>query len=406
LSQRRVAVTGIGAISSVGATSAEFLAAAETGTSGIGPIEAIPTDRLGIRIAAEIKGFDPAACFERRRIAMLDRTSLLAVVAAREAMAQAGLSGSGAAFDSARAGVIVGASIGLGTFDDAYRVFYGEGVNRVPPLSVPRIMPNAPASAVSMEFGLRGASFATASACASSTHAVGLAFQMVRHGMLDVAVTGGSDAPITVGHMKAWEALRVLSPDGCRPFSKDRNGLVIGEGAAMLVLESFEHARARGVPILAEIAGFGMTADAADLTAPDEHGAAAAVRAALDDAGIAPDAIGYINAHGTATRINDRAEVGALRTVFGPHLSRMAVSSTKSMIGHCMAGGGALELALTALALRAGVVPPTAGFNEPDPECDIDTVPNTARAAQVEWALSNSFAFGGLNAVIALRAAP
>jgi nodulation protein E len=405
LSQRRVAVTGIGAISPTGATSAEFLAAARTATCGIGPIEAIPTDRLSIKIAAEVKGFDPVAHFERRRIAMLDRTSLLAVVAAREAMAQAGLSRAGAAFDSARAGVILGASIGLNTFDDAYRAFYGEGVNRVPPLSVPRIMPNAPASAVSMEFGLRGASFSTASACASSTHAIGLAFQMVRHGMLDVAVTGGSDAPITVGHMKAWEALRVLSPDGCRPFSKNRNGLVIGEGAAMLVLESFEHARARGAPILAEIAGFGMTADAADLTAPDEHGAAASMRAALEDAGIAADAVGYINAHGTATRINDRAEVGALRTVFGAHLSRMAVSSTKSMIGHCMAGGGALELALTALAMRAGVVPPTAGPTEPDPECDIDTVPNTARAVQVEWALSNSFAFGGLNAVIALRTA-
>jgi nodulation protein E len=205
--------------------------------------------------------------------------------------------------------------------------------------------------------------------------------------------------------MKAWEALRVLSPDGCRPFSKDRNGLVVGEGAAILVLEAMDRAKARGAAILAEIAGFGMTADAADLTSPDAAGGAAAMRAALADAGVALEAVGYVNAHGTATRINDRSEIAALRLVFGAHLDRLPVSSTKSMVGHCMAGGGALEAALTAMCLRDGVLPPTVGFREADPECDIDCIPNVVRTVAVEWALSNSFAFGGLNAVIAMRAA-
>jgi nodulation protein E len=380
---------------------ASFWAAARCGGSGIGPITTVPTERLNARIAAEIAGFDPAPLFDRRRLAMLDRTAQLAVVAAREAVGQSGILDAGP--DPAGIGVILGASIGLHTFDDAYRVLYGDNVNRVAPLSVPRIMPNAPASAVSMEFGARGPAFSVASACASSTHAIGLAFQMVRAGQVQAAIAGGSDAPLTVGHLKAWEALRVLSPDGCRPFSADRNGLVIGEGAAMLVLETFAHAQARGAQILGEIVGFGMTADAADLTSPDKAGAAAAMRAALDDAGIDPAAIGYVNAHGTATRINDRTEVAALRDLFGAHLDRIAVSSTKSMIGHCMAAGGALELALTMRALREGMLPPTAGFHAADPECDIDCISGAARAVAVEYALSNSFAFGGLNAVLAVR---
>ncbi len=355
-------------------------------------------------IAAEIAGFDAAAHFERRQLGMLDRCAQLALVAAREAMKQAGLDRAAITrLSRSRAGVVLGASIGLGTFDDSYRMLYGEGVNRLPPLTVPRIMPNGATSAVSMEFGARGAGFSVASACASATHAIGLAFQMVRGGVLDVAITGGADAPITVGHMRGWEALRVLSPDGCRPFSRDRNGLVIGEGAGILVLEPLEMAHARGAEVLGEIGGFGMTADAADLTAPDVEGAAAAMAAALEDAGIAPEAVGYVNAHGTGTRLNDRTEVASLRAVFGAHLERIAVSSTKSMIGHCMVGGGALELVLTVLALRDGKVPPTAGFREADPECGIDCVPGAARTASVQWALSNSFAFGGLNAVIALR---
>jgi nodulation protein E len=366
----------------------------QAGACGIGEIRNIPTHRLNLRLAAEVRGFEPGVHFPPRRALALDRVAQLALVAAREAMA-------GVARDDVapeRAGVVFGAGIGQETFDDSYRTLYGEGASRLHPLTVPRIMPNAPASHIAMEFGLRGPCFAIASACASATHAIGMAFQMIRAGQLDLVVTGGSDASISVGFMKAWEALRVLSPDGCRPFSADRNGLVIGEGAGCLVLESYERAVARGAHIYAEMLGFGMSADASDLTAPDSAGAAAAMRAALADARLEADAIGYINAHGTGTRLNDKAETAAIRAVFGGRPP--PVSSTKSMIGHCLCAGGALEVLATVLALREGVLPPTIGFHAPDPECDLDCVPNVARRTEVRAALSNSFAFGGLNAVL------
>ncbi len=354
----------------------------------------IPTSRLSLRLAAEVTDFDASAHFPPRRLMALDRVAQLALVAAREAMAGRALDG----LPPGRAGVVFGAGIGQETFDDSYRALYGEGANRLHPLTVPRIMPNAPASHIAMEFGLRGPCFAIASACASATHAIGVAFHMVRAGQLDVAVTGGSDASITVGFMKAWEALRVLSPDGCRPFSADRNGLVIGEGAGCLVLEAYDRAVARGAAIYGEVLGFGMSADAADLTAPDTVGAAAAMQMALADAGLAPGAIGYINAHGTGTRLNDRAEAASIHSVFGANPP--PVSSTKSMIGHCLCAGGALEALATVLALREGILPPTIGFQGADPDCALDCVPNRARAARVTAALSNSFAFGGLNAVL------
>ncbi len=396
---RRVAITGIGAICAIGLNSCQIWEAARAGRCGIRPIANIPTARLSATLAAEVEGFDPAAHFERRRLPMLDRAAQLTLVAAREAMAMARLP----LFPPHRAGAVLGAAIGQQTFDDAYRAFYGEGANRVPPLSVPRAMPSAPASAVSMEFGLRGPTFSIASACASATHAIGHAFHMVRSGMLDIAVTGGGDASVVVGVLKGWEALRVLSADACRPFSRDRTGLVIGEGAGILVLESLEAAQARGAEVLAELVGFGMSADAADLTAPDEAGATAAIRAALADADLDPSEIGYVNAHGTGTRLNDRTEAAALRGVFGVHPP--PVSSSKSMMGHCMSACGALEMVLTVQALRDGVLPPTIGFREADPECDLDCVPNVARAVRAHAALSNSFAFGGLNAVLAVRGA-
>jgi nodulation protein E len=256
-----------------------------------------------------------------------------------------------------------------------------------------------------MEFGILGPSFSTASACASSAHAAGIAFQMIRAGLIDVAITGGSDASIVVGFMKAWDALRVLSPDACRPFSRDRTGLVIGEAAAILVLEAWDHARARGADIIAELAGFGMSADAGELVAPDANGAARAMQAALNDAALTQDDVDYVNAHGTGTRLNDKTEVAALRKVFGDRTRHLPVSSSKSMVGHCLNAGGAVELAVTALAVRHGIVPPTAGFREFDPDCAIDCVPNEARAAPIRVAMSNSFAFGGLNAVLVIRRA-
>ena len=399
--RRRVVVTGMGAICSTGHDVPSFFAALRRGAVGIGPISNIPTERLSARVAAEIHGLDPTEHFAAKRLSMLDRTSQLALIAARQAMAQAGL----APGSAERGAVILGAAIGQQTFDTSYEELYGQRLPRVHPFTVPRIMPNAPASHVSIEFGIRGPCYAVASACASSNHAIGQAAHMIRSGMVDVAVTGGADASIVVGFLKGWEALRVLSPDGCRPFSRDRNGLVIGEGAGILVLEEAEHARARGATPVMEIAGFGMSADGVDITAPDADGAARAMRAALADSGCDPEQVGYINAHGTGTKLNDRTEVSALHRVFGAVLDRIAVSSTKSMIGHCMTAAGALELIATAMALRDGVLPPTAGFTTADPECDIDCVPHEARTADTRVAMSNSFAFGGLNAVLVARRA-
>ncbi len=396
---RRVVVTGMGAICATGHDVPSFYSSLRDGAVGIRPIANIPTDRLTARVAAEIRGLNVKEHFTARQLPMLDRTSQLALVAARQAMAQAGL----ARGDVDEAAVILGAGIGQETFDQSYLQLYGQNAPRVHPFTVPRIMPNASTSHVSMEFGIRGPCYAIASACASSNHAIGQAAHMIRSGMVDIAVAGGSDASVVVGVLKGWEALRVLSPKGCRPFSRDRDGLTIGEGSGVLVLEAAEQAAARGATALMEIAGFGMSADGADITAPDANGAARAMQAALRDAGCAPEEVDYVNAHGTGTRLNDRTEVAALRLVFGTRLDRIPVSSTKSMIGHCMTAGGALELIATAMALREGVLPPTAGFTEPDPECDVDCVPNASRSAEVGVALSSSFAFGGLNAVLVVR---
>lgn len=402
--RRRVAVTGLGAIASLGHDIATLWPALVAGHCGIRPIANISTARLTARTAAEVLNFDPVAHFDERRLSMLDRTSQLALVAAGEAIRQAAPAGIGAlGIDDNKAGVIFGAGLGLVTLDSSYQTLYEDGSNRLHPFTVPRVMPNAPASHISIDFGLRGPSFATASACASSTHAIGLSFQMIRSGFLDLAVTGGSDASLTVGNVRAWDALRVLSPDACRPFSKDRAGLVLGEGAAVLVLEEWNHARERGATIHAEIVGTGMSADAGDITAPDEHGAARAIAAALSDAGLQPTDVQYVNAHGTGTRLNDKGETAALKRVFGDHAKRLAVSSTKSMLGHCLNAGGALESVATVLALRDGIVAPTIGYRVPDPDCDLDCVPNEARRVPIEVALSNSFAFGGLNAVLVFR---
>ncbi len=392
-------VTGLGALAATGLDAPSVWAAMKQGESAIKPIANIDVTRLSVRIAAEIVDFQPGMHFDDKRLLMLDRTAQFALVAAREATRDVDLSD----VQPTRGGVILGAALGQNSFETAYRDFYEKKQNRFPPLTLPRCMPSAAASLVSMEFGLRGACFSTASACASASHAIGLAFQMIRAGMLDIVLTGGADASITPGYLKAWEAMRVLSPEACRPFSRDRTGLVIGEGAAILLLEERERAVARGADILAEVAGFGMSADAGDITAPNEVGAVQAMNEALADAGVPAADIGYINAHGTGTRLNDRTETAAIRRVFGT--DPPPASSSKSMIGHCLCAGGALEFAATVLALRDGMLPPTAGFREADPECDIDCVANSARPAAIDAALSNSFAFGGLNAVLVARRA-
>lgn len=399
----RVVVTGLGTVSPLGHTTAAYWQNLKTGVSGLGPITLTPAnEELTQKVAAEVKKFDPLQHFAERQLSTLDRVSQFAIVAAREAIAQAGLS-----FDmplSERTATIVGTGVGgQTTHDDSFRRVYVEKKMRVFPLTIPKLMVNAPASQVSMACGLRGPAFAVASACASATHAIGIAFQMVRAGQVDCAVTGGTEACITFGTVRGWEAMRVMAPDACRPFSKDRMGLVLGEGAAMMVLEPLHRAQARGAQILGEIAGFGMSADAADLTAPDLGGMVRAMQAALTDAQLAPEQIQYVNAHGTGTAANDETETRALHQAFGPHAKTLAVSSTKSMVGHALGAAGALELVATLLALDEAVVPPTIGYLGPDPACDLDYVPNTARELAIEAALSNSFAFGGLNAVLAVK---
>ncbi|HSI39392.1 MAG TPA: beta-ketoacyl-[acyl-carrier-protein] synthase family protein [Xanthobacteraceae bacterium] len=397
----RVAITGLGALSALGPDVAAHLKAFRAGTVGIGTTRCLPVEQFKSKISAEVHDFRPEAHFEPRQLGMLDRAAQFAVVASRQALADAGPVLEGLAPE--RAGAIFAAAIGYHAMEEGYQKLYIANAARPHPFTVPRAMPSAPLSHVTMDAGIRGPAFSIASACSSAAHAIGTAFQMVRSGMLDVAVAGGSEAPLTFGMMKCWEALRVLSADACRPFSKDRSGLVLGEGAAAVVLENLDRARARGATIHAEIIGFGMSADALDMTAPDTESAARAVALALKDAGLAPDRVDYVNAHGTATALNDRTETAALRRVFGAHLDRLPVSSTKSMYGHCMSAAAALDLVASVLAVREGFLPPTMGFNAPDPDCAIDCVPNAARPAALEVAISNAFAFGGLNAVLAVR---
>lgn len=401
---RKVVVSGLGVVSPIGVGVPAFLDSLCAGRGGIGPLTGVRTDGLAVGVAAQVRGFDPAAHFDSRHLGLLDRTGQFAVVAAREAVAMAGLSFAGAL--AGRTAVVLGIGVGgMGTLDDSFHRLYADGAARLHPLTIPRLMFSAPASHVSMEFGLTGPAFTASSACASSGHALGMALMLLRAGLADVAITGGTEASLTFGALKGWEAMRIVSRDTCRPFSKDRSGMVLGEGAAALVLETEEHARRRGAEVLAELAGVGMSADARDITAPDPEGAAQAMRMALEDARLAPDAVDYINAHGTATTANDACESRAVHAVFGPHAARLPVSSSKSMFGHALGAAGALEAAATVLALRHGVVPPTANFTAADPACPVDAVPNEARWAPLRAALSNSFAFGGLNAVVAFRRA-
>ncbi len=400
---RRVVVTGLGVVSALGTGRAAHFEGLREGRSAIGPIERIPSDRLMIKIAAEARGFEGEDYFDRSQIALYDRVTQMALVAAEEAMSQSGLEIT-EALGLRTATIIATAMGGLHTQDENYYAVYHEMKNRVHPFIIPRLMANAPVSQVSMRYGLKGPAWSVATACASSNHAMAQAFQLVRSGVCDAAVTGGTESVLCFGGIKAWEGLRVMSKDGCRPFSKTRNGMVLGEGCAILVLEAREAALARGAPILAELAGAGMTADATDIVAPDLGGATRAIELALADAGMAPEEVGYVNAHGTATAINDRTEAAALKAALGGAAERVMVSSTKSMHGHAIGAAGALEAAAVVLALTEGVIPPTANFEEEDPEIGLDVVPNTAREARVGAALSNAFAFGGLNAVLAFRA--
>ena len=400
---KRVVITGAGTINALGHNVPQTLEAMREGRCGIGPLGFRDVDRLAIKIGGQVRDFNADSEFNRQQMSLYDRFTQFTLLAAKEAISQSGLIFTGDL--AAKSGVVLGtAGGGVSTWDDNYRAVYEEGKNRVHPFVVPKLMNNAAASHVSMEFNLKGPSFTVSTACASSNHAMAQAFAMVRSGMSTAMITGGSESMLCFGGVKAWEGLRVMSKDACRPFSANRNGMVQGEGAAIFVFEEYEHARARGADILAEVSGFAMTSDAADIVMPSKHGAGRAIAGALKDARINPEEVGYINAHGTGTAANDKTECAAVADVFGRYADDLMISSTKSMHGHLIGGTGAVELLAVIMALRDGVIAPTIGYEEPDPECALDVVPNTAREAQVDVALSNAFAFGGLNAVMALRA--
>ncbi|WP_272913784.1 beta-ketoacyl-[acyl-carrier-protein] synthase family protein [Frateuria defendens] len=403
---RRVAITGMGAVSPYGVGAAALWQALREGRSGIRPLRHANGEQLRVRVAAQVpESFDPAQHIDARTLPQMDRTTQFALAAAGEAIAQSGLHFAAGGL-ALRAGVVIGTGVGGETSqDEQSRRLYGEGATRLHPLTIVRTMANAPASQVSIAHGLRGPSFGVVSACASANHALAQAMMLVRAGLADVVVAGGAEACLSYGVLRAWEAMRVLADDTCRPFSADRRGLVLGEGAGVFVLESMEHARSRGAVILGELAGAGMSADAGDIVAPSADGAAAAMAQALADAGLSPQDIDYVNAHGTGTPANDPTETRAIHQVFGAQAGRLAVSSTKSMHGHALGASGALELVAVLGALGEGVVPPTANLDRPDPACDLDYVPNAARELPVRAVLSNSFAFGGLNAVLAVRRA-
>lgn len=406
---RRVVVTGMGVVTPIGLDVPEFWEGIKAGKCGVSELGGFPLEDLKVLIAAQIKNFDPKARlrhFKRDKIILhADRYSWFAAAAADEAVKQSGLE---VPFvNPYRAACIIGSGAGgLVTYEKAYRDLFIENKRATHPLTLLRIIGSSASAHVGIEFGVKGPTYATCSACSTATHAIGAARDYIKHGLVDVAIAGASESVINYGTMKAWQALHVLSPEGCFPFAKKRNGTVLGEGAGILVLESLEHAQARGAKILAEVKGYGMTSDSKDMVNPDIEGPSEAMRLALEDAGLAPSDIDYLNAHGTATTINDRNETNAIKRVFGTHASSLPISSTKSMHGHPLGAGGGIEAIACIKAMEEGILPPTIGLDEADPECDLDYVPNQARPKKLSHVMSNSFAFGGLNAVLVFGPAP
>jgi nodulation protein E len=402
---KRVVVTGQGVVSSIGANVDSFWSSMRRGACGIGPIKSFPLQDLYITIASEVRDFDPRERCPSKPLMLADRYSQFAGAAAIEAMRQAGFSGP--VTNGLRAASIIGSGIGgLSTMEKGYEDLFIHKKKATHPLTLLRTIGSSAAAHVSIEYGIKGPCFGTVSACSTAAHAIGLSYQMIKHGMVDLAVAGAAEAGITYAAMRSWQAMRVLSPEGLFPFAKRRNGTVLAEGAGILVLEDWEHAKARGATPIAELKGFGMTSDAADMVNPSIEGPTVAMQLALADAGLAPGDIDYINAHGTATTINDINETNAIRAVFGKDAEKVAISSTKSMHGHCLGAGGGVEAVACIKAMHDNFVPATIGFDEPGEGCDLDYTPNEGRAREVNYTMSNSFAFGGLNAVIVFGPPP
>lgn len=399
---RRVVITGMGVISPIGQDLSTYSHNLFSGVCGIEPAEFHWLDLVARYPVAAVKDFDPTRFFDAKKVSMIDRFAQFAVAAARQAFDDSGLVLTAEA--AQRMAVITGTSVGAqNTLEGSFLKMVGTGNARAHPFTIPRLMSNAGSSHISMTLGITGPGFTVASACASAVHAIGVALGMLRSGLVDRAVTGGAEACLTFGTLKGWEALRIMAPDVCRPFSAERAGLVLGEGAAMLVLETLEAAQARGARIYAELAGVGMSCDAKDITTPDVGGASRAIAGALADAGLAPEDIDYINAHGSGTRVNDAMETAAIKAVLGNRARQVAISSSKSLFGHALGAAGALEMLATVLAVSRDMAPPTINYLAADPECDLDYVPTVARPMPIRAALKNAFGFGGLNAVLAVR---
>ena len=396
---RRVVVTGQGVVSSIGTGVDAFWSSIREGYCGVGPLTLFDLQDLYITIAGEVKNFDPRSHNLSKPLLLSDRYSQFAGVAANEAMRQAGFEGK--VEDGHRAASIIGSGVGgLTTLENGYFDIFVNQKKATHPLTLLRVIGSSASAHVSIDYGLKGPCFGTVSACSTAAHAIGLTFQMIRSGMIDLGVAGASEACLTYGSLRSWQAMRVLSPEGCWPFAKRRNGTALAEGAGILVLEELEHAKARGAKPLAELVGFGMTSDAADMVNPSIEGPTTAMQLALDDARLAPSDIQYINAHGTATTVNDINETRAIREVYGRHVDELSISSTKSMHGHCLGAGGGVEAIACVKAIEEGYVPPTIGFDEPGDGCDLDYTPNEGRNREIIYAMSNSFAFGGLNAAL------
>jgi nodulation protein E len=405
--RRRVVVTGKGVVTPLGTGVDRFWTALKNGECGIRQVQSFSTEELYITIAGEVPDFDPRERLKSKALMLADKYSQYAGCAAQEAVAMSKLETPIKDSEAYRSACIIGSGVGgLTTLEFSYKMLFKENKRATHPLTLLKAIGSSASAHVSIDHGIKGPTFGVVSACSTATHAIGLTYQMIRGGLVDVGVAGAAEASLNWGATRAWQAMRVLSPDGLWPFSKRRNGTVLAEGAGILVLEEYEHAKERGAPIFAELMGFGMTADAADMVNPSIDGASTAMQMALDDAKLAASEIDYVNAHGTATMVNDVNETNAIKRVFGSSANKLSISSTKSMHGHCLGAGGGIEAVAALKAMEDGFVPATLGLNDPDPECDLDYTPNVGKKRAVTYAMSNSFAFGGLNAVLVFGPPP
>jgi len=405
--RRRVVVTGKGVVTPLGTGVGRFWTALKNGECGIRQVQSFSTEELYITIAGEVPDFDPKERLKSKALMLADKYSQYAGCAAQEAVAMSKLETPIKDQDAYRSACIIGSGVGgLTTLEFSYKMLFKENKRATHPLTLLKSIGSSASAHVSIDHGIKGPTFGVVSACSTATHAIGLTYRMIREGLVDRGLAGAAEASLNWGATRAWQAMRVLSPDGLWPFAKNRNGTVLAEGAGILMLEEYERAKERGAPIYAELMGYGMTADAADMVNPSIDGASMAMQMALDDARLSPSEIDYINAHGTATMVNDINETNAIKRVFGADANKLSISSTKSMHGHCLGAGGGIEAVAALKAMEEGFVPCTLGLNEPDPECDLDYTANIGKKRAVTYAMSNSFAFGGLNAVLVFGPPP